>query len=270
KRGEVRFDLVVRLGAPERYPEPGHDFIEYEHAAILIRYFAQCLQKSRNRRNAVHVTRHRLDDDAGNLLAMASEELFDRADIVVGQNVRQISIGLGYAKGVGLPECERSRTCLDQQPVHVSVIAALELHDLVTTGITPGQTDGAHGCFGSGSHQTDLLDRRHQLTDGLRDDDFCFGRGAIAQTLFKLALQRRDNSRVSMTENQWPPRANIIYVAIAIRVGQPGAFSPLKEQGIAADTTKRANGRIDPSGNDLAGLIKKLTGTFCVAAVSGD
>ena len=81
--GQVGFDLVELLCAAEGDAEAGHDLVEDQDDAVLIADLTQPFEETRLRRHAAHVPRHRLNDDAGDLLAFAGGYLFYRSKIIV-------------------------------------------------------------------------------------------------------------------------------------------------------------------------------------------
>ena len=96
--GHVRGHIVERLGAAQCHPEAGHDFVEDQHAAVVITVLAQGLQERLGGRHAVHVAGHRLDDDGGNLVAVFLEGGFHAGSVVVIQHQGIAGHGGGDAR----------------------------------------------------------------------------------------------------------------------------------------------------------------------------
>ena len=59
---------------------------------------AQRLKKTGHRRNAVHVAGNWLDNHAGDVIAIRSEETLQSIRIVIGKHMGEIGIGLWYAE----------------------------------------------------------------------------------------------------------------------------------------------------------------------------
>ncbi len=99
--GEVRFDIIVTLGTGQPQAKTGHHLVQHQNTVVLVALFAQGFQKAGYRRDAVHITRHRLDDNTGNLVTDLSKCLFDAFDVVVGQRDRVLGQVGGHAGGAG-------------------------------------------------------------------------------------------------------------------------------------------------------------------------
>ena len=72
--------------------------------------------------------------------------------------------GVGYTWGSRDREGRHSRAGGSEQRIHVSVVTAGELDDLVAASHAPGQAQHRHGGFGPRVDQADLLDG-HPLDD---------------------------------------------------------------------------------------------------------
>ncbi len=102
----------MRLGASHGHPEAGHHFIEDQDTLVTVADLAQCLEKPRLGRNAVHVAGHRLDDDAGNLIPHLLEAGFHGIGIVVGQRDGVFRQGSRHARGTRLAMGEGAGSAL--------------------------------------------------------------------------------------------------------------------------------------------------------------
>ena len=74
-----------------------------------------------------------------------------RVDIVIRQRNRVLGETGRNARRAGYAERQRARAGLDQQRVRMAVVAALELDDLVATGMAARQPNGAHRGLGTGA-----------------------------------------------------------------------------------------------------------------------
>ena len=70
--GDIRRDPEEGLCSAAGDPEAGHHLVEDQQAAVLVAQLAQAFQVARHRRDAVHVARHRFDDDRRDLAAAGS------------------------------------------------------------------------------------------------------------------------------------------------------------------------------------------------------
>ncbi len=100
---------------------------------------AHGLQECGRGAHQVHVAGHRLDDDRGDLLAVAGKGLAQGIGIVVRQDHGVLDhifrhAGRGGRVLRGIREGQQARAGLDQQAVGMSVVAALEFHDEVAAG----------------------------------------------------------------------------------------------------------------------------------------
>src|SRR5690606_11779962 len=106
------------------------------------------LKKVRLRKDKIHVSRHRLDDDAG--YGVVLESLTHLIDIVEIKNQR-VRGGIGrYAGRAGVAEGERPRSRLHEQRVRMSVVAAFELDDEIAPGEAAREANGGHRRLGAG------------------------------------------------------------------------------------------------------------------------
>jgi hypothetical protein len=127
-----------------------HHLVEDQHGAVLVANVPQPLQKSRFRHHEVHVACDRLDDDAGDVVACLRECGFHRREIVVGNHNGLIRNRSRHARRRRLAERQRARAGFHEQAVAVTVIAALELHDLAAPGETAREPKRGHRGLGSG------------------------------------------------------------------------------------------------------------------------
>src|SRR5690606_27925835 len=118
--------------------------------------------------------------------------------------------------------------------------AAFKFDDLVTTGKTTGDTDGAHGRFGTRGNQSHFFNGRHQIADGFCNLYFSRSGSTITQAEIKLVLQGFDYRGVTVSQNQRAPCAYIIYIAIVVFVVQPWSFGMVEEQGCTTYTPEGA------------------------------
>jgi uncharacterized Zn-finger protein len=137
------------------------------------------------------------------------------------------------------------------QGIHVSVVAALEFDDEVAPGEAARQANGGHGGFGSGIHQPHHFDGRHGPADGLRQRDFLLRRRAEAGAYGQRLLQRRQNLRVPVAQQQRPPRADVVDVLLPIDVENMRAFAAREERRRPTHAAEGAHRRIHAAGNDF-------------------
>ena len=108
KAGQIRHNAVVILRAGQRHAEAGHDFIDNQQRAELVAQRAQARQKLWQRRDAVHITGHRLNDDAGDILRILFERGANRGQIVIGAGQGVFGEVRWHARRVRLAERQRA------------------------------------------------------------------------------------------------------------------------------------------------------------------
>ena len=114
---------------------------------MFTRELAQSLQKASRRQHGSHVSGNRFDDYCGNFRPVMFEHLLQRVAVVVRNGDCGVALLRLNAGTVGQTERRDARSGLDQQAVHVSVVASVELDDLGPVRKCARQADGAHGRF---------------------------------------------------------------------------------------------------------------------------
>ncbi|KAG0924181.1 hypothetical protein G6F31_019209 [Rhizopus arrhizus] len=89
--GQVRGDAVVRLRTAKGNAEAGHHLVEDQQRAVLRAQFAQVLQVTLARGNAVGVADHRFDDQAGDVVTLLFEQCGGGFEVGVGQGQGQLA-----------------------------------------------------------------------------------------------------------------------------------------------------------------------------------
>jgi len=110
-----------------------------------------------------------------------------------------------HARRVRLAEGQGAGTGFHQQTVGMTVVAAFKFDNFVTAGKTTGQTDGAHGRFGTGVHHAHHIHGRDQFSHQRRHFDFHLGWRAETQTALRRFDDRVTDSRVVMSQYHRAP-----------------------------------------------------------------
>ena len=225
---EVRRDAVDLLRAAERDAETAHHFVENQHRAVLGAQAPQGLQEFRRGAHEVHVARDRLDDHRGDLVAERLERFFEFRDVVVLEH-RGVLGDIGrHARRGRIAEGEQARAGFDQQAIRVTVIAAFELDDAAAVREAARETQRAHGRFGAARDHAHLFDRRHQFADFFGDFDFGFGRRAEREAVGQHALHGFQHFGMDVAEDHRAPRADVVDIALAVRVPEVRAFARVR------------------------------------------
>ena len=105
----------------------------------------------------IHIAADRFNDHAGNLVTELLEGFLKLRGVVVFKNDRVVRDAGRNAGRARVTEREHSGARLHEKTVGVTVVAALELDNLVAARVAAGETDRAHAGFGAGGDETDGL-----------------------------------------------------------------------------------------------------------------
>ena len=98
--------------------------------------------------------------------------------------------------------------------------------------------------------------------DELRHLQLELGRRAEGKPARGRRGDRREHLRVGVAEDGRAPRADVVDVAVAVDVDEPGALAFAEEDGRSADGAEGAHGRIHAAGNDPLRGFKELLAAF--------
>src|SRR4029078_7781598 len=82
----------------------------------------------------------------------------------------------------------------------------------------PCDAQGAHRGLGSGADEPDELEARHRLPKKACEFEFEWTGRAEARPLAQRLLERTDDSRMRMTEDERPPGEDVVDVAVRLAV----------------------------------------------------
>ena len=221
---------------------------------------AQFLQKAGFRQDEASIGGIRLDDDAGDFVALFLKQLFQSRFIVERQHAGQFGEGFRHASAVGIAMRERSAAGGDEKAVGMAVVAAVEFHEAVTTGEATREADGGHRGLGATADHAHLLNARHPLANRAGHFDLIQIRDAEADTVFGSVVDGFDHLNRRMAENGRPPGADVVDHATVIDIVDAAAFGALHKEGIATDVAEGAHGRVHAAGDVLLGEIEELGG----------
>ena len=138
------------------------------------------------------------------------------------------------------------------------VIAPVELDDLVSSGIGPRHAQRAHACFRTGRHKAHHLDGWHRVDDERGKPVLALGRRTEARAKLHGALDRRDDGGMRVTEDERPPRADVVDVVAAVGVDDVGPGAASDEARGASDTLEGPYRAVDSAGDEPLGLGEEL------------
>ena len=223
----VRLDPEVLGGAAIGDHHPGLHLVEDEDCAVVGGQLAQPLQEAGLRWHHPDVELHRLDDDRGDLTAVAFQDgghqigLVERRDDRLRQAAGGHPGGGGHAVG-GVDRAHRLTVGLDadQQLVVVAVVAALELDDLGAPGEATRHPQGVHGGLGPGVAEAHGIDPEAAL-QLLRQGDSVLGREGEAGAIRHPALQGLGQDRMGVAGGKHPE--GHVEVDVLVAIGIPDA-----------------------------------------------
>ena len=247
QRRQVRRDAVQALHAARVDAKARHHLVEDQHHAVTVAQRAQPGQEPRPRNDQVHVAGDRLDDHAGDVVALHAEGRLDGVEVVVGQHQRLVGDRRRHAGRRRLPEGERSRAGLHQQAVAVPVVAALELDDLAAPREPARKAQRRHRRLGARRHEPDQLERRQPADQRLGHLDLDLGGSAERQARVRLRppRARRPGARARGSP---APRIRRNRCSGHRRHPTIGAFAALEETRRAPTERKARTGELTPAG----------------------
>ena len=110
------------------------------------------------------------------------------------------------------------------------VIAADTFDDEIATGHRPGETDGAHGGFGTAVDESHHLNGGQCGGDGGGELSFSLGWRTVTGTAPDRFGERGHDALIRMPDNHRPVTSDVVDVFIAIEIRDKAAFGPLNEQ----------------------------------------
>ncbi len=255
---EVRRDAVEPLCAARADPKAGHHLVEDQHRAVLRAERAQRLQELARPRHEVHVAGHRLDDHRRDLVALPAECVLELLHVVEREH-RGVTGGLRrHAGRARVAERERARARLHEQRVGVAVVAAFELDDAGAAGEPAREAERGHRRLGARGHEPHERHARQRLAEQLRELDLERGRRAERESFERRLAHGRDDQWVRVPEDERPPGADVVDVALAVGVPEVRAFAAFEEARRAADGAERAHRRVHAPGDDGLRLLEQL------------
>ena len=140
----------------------------------------------------------------------------------------------------------------------MTVIAPLELDDLIAARVAASQANGAHAGFRARTHEAHGFDIGHDLDDFFGNKRFAFGDGAERQTRVNGGVHGFNHGRMVVAEDHRTPGADVIDVAATFGIPHVGAFGATDKARCAANTLESAYGRIHAAGDALLSTFKKF------------
>ena len=255
-----------------RHTETGQHLIKNDERTVRVSNLVQATVETGLGGHHTHVAGRRLSNNRGNLTLMVRERLTHSVQVVIGQN-DGLRGGCGsHASRTRQRQGCHARTRLGKQRIHVTVVAARKLNNLVATGHTTRQTDSSHRRLSTGGHHTHLINRTgnrrvntvdHQLSQlSLRR-----ARRTKRQAALSRLLNRLNHLRMRVAQNRRAPRADQVNVLVAVRIVQVRALSLRRKRRSAAHRIESTHRGIHTTGNHHARTLKQLLAGFVVQRV---
>ena len=228
--------------AAAREAEAGLDLVEDQQDAELLGQGAHRLVEAGLGQDGLGVAEDGLDDDRGDLLATLLEQPAQPLDVVVarrddrvGDRVRDAPAPGQADRRVGVAELGHVvRRDADQGVVVDAVVLALELHDLVATGVGPGDAHRVHRRLGARHGHPHLVDPAGQLLDQLHRDDLVLRRQREADALAHPLVDVVVDALVAVAQDHRPIAHPQVDVLVAIDVPDHAALAPIDVDGVVA------------------------------------
>ncbi len=118
-----------------------------------------------------------------------------------------------------------------------------------------------HGGLGAGADEAQLFDGRVAGDDALGQVGLGSRGGAEAGGVAGGALDGLDHRRKGVAQDHRPPGAEVVDVAVAVGVGEPGALGALDKRRRAAHRAKGPHRRVDAAGEKALRALLEGLGT---------
>ena len=160
--GDIGVHIIEGLAATLRTAEAAHNLITDNQCTVFSCQSANTLKIALLGQHKAHIARSGLHDNSGDFFATFSKNLFQCGQIVEGHSDGGGSNCLGHTRAIRHAKGGSTTASLYQQTVMVAMIAAYELHDAVTTGVSASQAQSTHGSFSAAVNHTHLIHGRNQ------------------------------------------------------------------------------------------------------------
>src|SRR5262249_37567357 len=152
---------------------------------------------------------------------------------------------------------ERARARLHEQRVRVAVIAALELDDPRPAGEAACEAKCSHRRLRPGGTQPAHLRPRGHPPDQRGQLDPPLGRRPDREPRERGPETGRQDGRVRVPEDERPPRADVVDVALAVGVPEAGALAAGEETWRAPDGAECTHRGVHPAWDPTLGLVEQ-------------
>ena len=163
----------------------------------------------------------------------------------------------GDARRVGGPEGQRSAARSDEEGVAVSVVAALELQDLLAAG-GGAQAGSGHGRLGARVHEAHHLAAGDALGDEPRHLELAPGRRAEGRPRVHGLVEGSAHLLVAVAEDERAVGAHEVHVLVPVLVPDERALTAHEVRGRSAHALVGTDGAVHAAGDELTGGCEDL------------
>ena len=233
--GEVGGDADAFLYPARGETESRHDLVKDQDGGVLGTEFADSFEEARLGEDEAAVGGVGFEDEARDLVALFGEAGFEGFEVVVFQHEGLGGKTGGDAGAVGVAEGKGTRTRLDEEGIHVTVVTAREFNDFIAPRESPGEADCGKGGFGSAVAHADFFNGGDH-----RDESFCHldlvgVGGAEAGAPVEGGGKGGADVGVVMTVDGGAPGADVVDERAAVAGVELGALGAGGKEGAAAD-----------------------------------
>ena len=151
----------------------------------------------------------------------------------------------------------------------MSVVAPLELEDVLPLRDGTGQPGDAHRGLGAAAGEAHHLEMRHPLGNPISEFDLALGGHAEARAQLHHARHLLQDHVGGVPQDERAPRQHVVDVFVAVGIPHAGPLAARRHKRLAPDPAKGAHRRIDAAGKTPACPRHDLGGTRVVGEQRG-
>lgn len=230
---------------------------------MLVADAAKALQESWFGGDGPGIAHHRFEHDTGDLIALTGEEVFNKREVIEGQDDKIFEGAGGLAwrardnVGIFAWACLIKRWCdADQDVVEPAVVVTLKAEDEVASSGGTRKTHGGLYHFGAAQPKAAQFGGGDDFDHLLRQVDFELVLSGVELAFAHGVVDGVEDARVGMTEDHWPLCQDVVDVAVAIDVVDHGPFGMVEKEGVRL--AQESNITADTASEGFLGELIKL------------
>mmetsp|Transcript_13169 Transcript_13169/g.19268 ORF Transcript_13169/g.19268 Transcript_13169/m.19268 type:complete len:379 (-) Transcript_13169:292-1428(-) len=221
--GNIRCYAKVLLRTTVRNAESSHDFIKNKKSTVVSAHLAQGLQELLVGFDKTGVSNNRLKNDSSDFVLVILKDFLNRLNVVVFGTERGLGGGGRNTRRIRKAESSNARSSLHKEGISVTVVASLELDNLLTVRKRTHETDHTHARLGTRVGETNHFHGGHSI-------DHHFGKlvlkragSAEGSSLVHGGLYGIEDGIVGVSDDGGAPCSYVVDVLVFINV--PGVRS---------------------------------------------